>query len=189
MAGLSRQNNTIGWKMKKFLTVLTGAMLVLTNNAFSQTLAGSGTSTTSLEIECTCTMGNDAVLFTNTLRNLDPSDWDESSALTFACTSGATYTIGAKRETGVNDSIQLVDSAGLEIPYSFLANGVSVHSTTLVAVQTGTASGLSTFINIPVAINVAAAAIADAEPSTYVNVASLEVYLTGGGCGTKSLYE
>jgi hypothetical protein len=180
----------MGDKMKRILTAGSIMMMCFTSMGLASASEGTGSITTRLAISCACTMGNGALAFTNTVSNDVTSDWDDSGNLTFACSNGANYEVGGKREAGVGGSIQLVNADGKQVPYSLTANGVNVPSTTLVSVQAGTATGLSSFINIPITINVAAADINEAEPSTYANVATFEVYLPGtGSCSTKSLYE
>ena len=176
--------------MKKFLMAFAVVTVGLMANGNAQENQGSGTVTTTLKIDCSCTMGNSSLAFTNTVNNNVTSDWNDGGNLTFACSNGADYIVGAKRETGVGGSVQLVDANGLHVPYALTANGVNVPSTTLVNVQSGTTAGLTSFVNIPITINVAADAINNAEPSTYSNVATVEVYLANtGSCNTKSLYE
>ncbi len=180
----------MGDEMKRILTVGSVMMMCFTSLGSVSASEGTGSITTRLAISCACTMGNDALAFTNTVENNVTSDWNDSGNLSFACSNGANYNVGGKREAGVGGSIQLVNADGKQVPYTLSANGVDVPSTTLVAVQSGTTTGLTNFVNIPISINVAAADINEAEPSTYANVATFEVYLENtGSCNTKSLYE
>ena len=160
--------------------LLLAVMATLSAVSFSEgalAQAASGTVTTNLTIEGSCVMGTDAVVFTNTVSNSVTSDWTDSGNLTFACSASHRYIIRGNR-VAANGSVELSTANSSEVvSYSIDLNDVAVPNETAVQVMAGATAGLSTFINIPVDIVVAASDINDADPDTYSNVVNVEVFL------------
>ncbi|MDA9009630.1 spore coat protein U domain-containing protein, partial [Alphaproteobacteria bacterium] len=152
-------------------------LLAPSANVYAQ--AASGSVTTSLTIEAGCTMGTDAVVFTNTVSNNVTEDWVASDNLSFACSvpseGSLSAVVYAKRESS-NGSAQLVNASGDQVPYLVYVNGSPVGVLATIVMSTP-GQGLGTFIDIPVLIKVTADNINAAEPSTYSNVVSVEIFL------------
>jgi hypothetical protein len=162
--------------MKKAMLLAVALTLGWVAQANAQ--AASGTVTTTLTIEGGCTMGTDALTFTNTVSNSVTSNWTDSGNLTFACSRSVTYAVRANRVAGAGGSVQLVNTAGsASVAYAINVNSVSIPSATAVEVMTGTGDGIGTFIDIPVDIAVSQDAINGATPGTYTNVVNVEVFI------------
>lgn len=169
-----------GDKMKNRLFAMLAVLPLavgLTSTAEAQ--EASGTVTTNLTIESGCVMGNDAVVFTNTVSNSVTEDWVADGALSFACSKPTGETgsvvVYARRESS-NGSYQLVNATGEQVPYVSYVNGSPVGALATIVMST-TGQGLSNFIQIPVQIKVTANNINAATPDTYNNVVSVEIFL------------